>query len=84
MKQKNLRLTIFCLLLLPLALLLSGCPNFMKGDELKNAIQEEIKTRFDEEGIEIPFPHLSLYRGEATRPFPVEIVASGAGRSGDS
>ena len=52
--------------------------------KVKNAIQEEIKRRFDEEGIEIPFPHLSLYRGEATRPFPVEIVASGAGRSGDS
>ena len=41
---------------------------------LKNSIQEEIKQRFDEEGIEIPFPHISLYKGSATEPFPVEIV----------
>lgn len=45
--------------------------------KLKNSIQEEIKARFDQEGIEIPFPHLSLYRGSATEPFPVQIVASG-------
>ena len=31
--------------------------------ELKNSIMIEIKNRFDEENIEIPFPpHLSLYR----------------------
>ena len=28
-----------------------------------------IKQRFDREGIEIPFPHVSLYAGESTRPF---------------
>jgi small-conductance mechanosensitive channel len=42
--------------------------------ELKNRMLEEIKARFDEEGVEIPFPHLSLYTGEATAPFPVRIV----------
>jgi small-conductance mechanosensitive channel len=36
-------------------------------DELSIAV----KKRFDEEGIEIPFPHLSLYTGEATRAFPI-------------
>jgi len=33
-----------------------------------------IKQRFDREGIEIPFPHVSLYAGESTRPFPVSVV----------
>jgi len=41
---------------------------------LKNKITEEIKKRFDEEGIEIPFPHLSLYSGSATQPIPIDIV----------
>jgi small-conductance mechanosensitive channel len=30
----------------------------------------EIKSTFDAEGIEIPFPHVSIYAGEATKPFP--------------
>lgn len=41
---------------------------------LKNMLLEEIKARFDEEGIEIPFPHRSLYTGEATPPFPIRLV----------
>jgi small-conductance mechanosensitive channel len=41
---------------------------------LRNGITAEIKTAFDEAEIEIPFPHRSLYAGEATRPFPVRIV----------
>ena len=43
--------------------------------DLRNTIHEEIKLAFDAEGIEIPFPHRSLYAGEATRPFPVRVVA---------
>ncbi len=42
---------------------------------LKNTILEEIKARFDAEGIEIPFPHRSLYAGEATDPFPIRLVS---------
>lgn len=42
--------------------------------KLKNTITEEIKARFDEEGIEIPFPHVSLYAGSATAPIPVSII----------
>lgn len=49
---------------------------------LKNSIQEEIKQRFDDEGIEIPFPHISLYKGSATEPFPVQLVDCG-GKSAD-
>ncbi len=43
--------------------------------ELRNAILYEIKTSFDDQHIEIPFPHLALYAGSATEPFPVEQVA---------
>jgi len=44
--------------------------------KLKNELYETIKMRFDQEGIEIPFPHISLYKGEATEPIPVEIIQS--------
>lgn len=42
--------------------------------ELKNSIHEEIKNAFDAAGIEIPFPHRTLYSGSASEPFPVRIV----------
>ncbi len=42
--------------------------NFLK---VKNSLFMEIKSTFDAEGIEIPFPHVSIYTGEATKPFPV-------------
>lgn len=42
--------------------------------KLKNSIQEEVKAKFDEEGIEIPFPHVSLYAGSASKALPVEMV----------
>ncbi|ADU66229.1 mechanosensitive ion channel family protein [Desulfurispirillum indicum] len=41
--------------------------------DARNALYEEIKEAFDRNGIEIPFPHLSLYTGEVTRPFPVTL-----------
>jgi small-conductance mechanosensitive channel len=41
--------------------------NFLK---VKNSVFKEIKDAFDAEGIEIPFPHMSIYAGEATKPFP--------------
>lgn len=43
---------------------------------LRNRIMEEIKTAFDENGIEIPFPHRTLYTGSVTDPFPVRMVDS--------
>lgn len=41
---------------------------------MKNQIYEEVKKRFDREGVEIPFPHVSFYTGSESRPLPVEIV----------
>jgi small-conductance mechanosensitive channel len=41
---------------------------------LKNDMYQSIKKRFDEEGIEIPFPHISLYSGEASKAFDVRHV----------
>ena len=40
---------------------------------LKNSIMIEIKNRFEDEHIEIPFPHISVYTGEESKPFPVKI-----------
>lgn len=41
---------------------------------LRKSIMKEIKERFDAEGIEIPFPHRTLYTGSITDPFPIKIV----------
>lgn len=48
--------------------------------ELKNGIQEEIKEAFDAEGIEIPFPHRTVYTGSITEPFPVKVVDGNSAR----
>ncbi len=41
--------------------------------DAKNSFMEKIKKRFDEENIEIPFPHVTLYAGEETKDFPINI-----------
>jgi len=40
---------------------------------VKNSIFREIKEAFNKEGIEIPFPHISLYTGEESMPFPADV-----------
>ncbi|MCC5845299.1 MAG: mechanosensitive ion channel family protein [Verrucomicrobia bacterium] len=57
---------------------------FARADflKLRNSIQREIKERFDAEGIEIPFPHRSLYAGEASKPFPIRLVRDKPGQTG--
>lgn len=40
---------------------------------LKNNIMREIKERFDAEGIEIAFPHLTVYAGSDSGPFPIQM-----------
>jgi len=46
--------------------------NYLK---VKNSVFQEVKTAFEAEGIEIPYPHISIYTGEATKPFP--FIAKG-------
>ncbi|MFT7513475.1 MAG: small-conductance mechanosensitive channel, partial [Candidatus Omnitrophota bacterium] len=52
---------------------------FSKDDfiMLRNSINHEIKEAFDAAGIEIPFPHRTLFVGSNTAPFPVRIVEPG-------
>lgn len=38
-----------------------------------------LKQRFDAAGIEIPFPHRSVYFGEASKPFVAELLQNAAG-----
>jgi len=40
---------------------------------VKNSVFIEIKEAFDREGIEIPFPHVSVYAGEASKPIAIKI-----------
>ena len=41
--------------------------------DMRNSLFEEVKQAFDTAGIEIPFPHLSLYAGSMTEPLPVRL-----------
>jgi len=42
--------------------------------KLSTKIRQEIKEQFDAKGIEIPFPHRTLYTGSVTQPLPIRIV----------
>lgn len=44
--------------------------NYLK---VRNSVFQSITEVFAREGIEIPFPHLTVYSGEVTKPFPVQI-----------
>jgi small-conductance mechanosensitive channel len=46
--------------------------------ELKNTVQMEIKRRFEEEGIEIPFPQRTLHTSSDSAPIPVRVVEAKA------
>lgn len=52
---------------------------FVRDDwkKAKTEIMIDIKERFDREGVEIPFPHVTLYSGSATAPIPVRMVSGG-------
>jgi small-conductance mechanosensitive channel len=50
--------------------------NFLK---VRNQLPERIKKAFDAAGVEIPFPHRTLYTGSVTEPFPVRVVEKGIG-----
>lgn len=36
--------------------------------------RRRLKYAFDKKNIEIPFPHISIYTGEATKPMPLRII----------
>jgi len=46
--------------------------------EVGREFLRRIKHAFDENDIEIPFPHRSLYFGEASKPFGLEILRKSA------
>ncbi len=50
---------------------------------IKREYQRRLKIAFDTKGIEIPFPHLSLYTGEATKPMPIRMMKED-GAKGDA
>jgi small conductance mechanosensitive channel len=43
-------------------------------------LRRRIKKAFDQRGIEIPFPHLSVYFGEVSKPFAVQVAEEVARR----
>ncbi len=45
----------------------------MKQWRIKREYQRLLKIRFDAEGIEIPFPHVTIYTGEQTKPMPISV-----------
>lgn len=54
--------------------------NFLK---VRNELPVRIKEAFDAAGVEIPFPHRTLYTGSVTEPFPVTVVGAGSPSAGD-
>ncbi len=56
----------------------------LKQWEVGREFNRRLKKAFDREGIEIPFPHVSLYAGEATRPIQIQLVGSGDHGKGQS
>jgi small-conductance mechanosensitive channel len=48
----------------------------LKQWEVGRELRRRIKNTFDRKGIEIPFPHVSVYFGEASKPFALDISDS--------
>jgi small-conductance mechanosensitive channel len=47
--------------------------------EMRNQMHLQVKAAFDRHGVEIPFPHRTLYAGSETTPLPVRLVGEGEG-----
>ena len=56
----------------------------IKQWEVGREFMRRIKKTFDREGIEIPFPHQSIYFGEASKPFLAQLINSEEQRSRES
>ena len=50
----------------------------IKQWEVGREFRRRLKYRFDKEGIEIPFPHRSIYFGEASSPIMTQLVNQAA------
>jgi small conductance mechanosensitive channel len=50
----------------------------IKQWEVGREFRRRIKYCFDREGIEIPFPHRSIYFGEASKPLVFQMENNGA------
>jgi moderate conductance mechanosensitive channel len=57
------------------AVMIKGRVRTRPGDQWKvgRNLNRRIKKLFDEEGVEIPFPHHTLYMGEASKPFDLQL-----------
>lgn len=42
--------------------------------KFKSSMNEKVKAAFDAAGIEIPFPHMSIYAGEKSSPLQISLV----------
>jgi small-conductance mechanosensitive channel len=52
--------------------------------ELRDTLPEQIKRRFDEEGIEIPFPHRTVQIAPGSGAMPVRVVSGDDGTTAPS
>ncbi|MFO7727858.1 MAG: mechanosensitive ion channel family protein [Desulfonatronovibrio sp.] len=50
----------------------------VKQWEVGREFLRRIKKAFDEKGIEIPFPHRSVYFGEVSKAFDIKLIEQGA------
>jgi small conductance mechanosensitive channel len=53
----------------------------LKQWEVGRELRRRIKNTFDQKGIEIPFPHVSVYFGEASKPFTISVITPGSSES---
>jgi len=51
----------------------------IKQWEVGRQFLRRIKYAFDQNGIEIPFPHRTIYAGEVTKPFDLRVLESAGG-----
>ena len=49
----------------------------LKQWKMGRELRRRIKKTFDQRGIDIPFPYMSLYVGEASNPFVVQQAGTG-------
>jgi moderate conductance mechanosensitive channel len=54
----------------------------LKQWEIAREMRRRLKIRFDREGIEIPFPHRTLFWGEGQHPRGAEAAVAAGGEGG--